>query len=56
MLRELALSGLEWAGVTVDSAANAATVRGRRGEVQAPGSQVKARGRERGCRRRAAGG
>lgn len=41
MLRELALSGLEWAGISVDRAANDATVRGRAGEVQAPGSRVK---------------
>lgn len=43
MLRELALSHLEWAGIRVDPAANDATVRGRSGEVQAPGSRVKVR-------------
>ena len=43
MLRELALSGLEWAGIAVDRAANDATIRGRTGEVQAPGSRVKVR-------------
>ena len=43
MLRELALSGLEWAGIAVDRPANDATIRGRAGEVQAPGSRVKAR-------------
>ena len=41
MLRELALSGLEWAGISVDGAANDAAVRGRTGEVQGPGSPVK---------------
>lgn len=41
MLRELALSGLEWAGISVDRAANDAAVRGRTGEVQGPGSRVK---------------
>ena len=41
MLRELALAGLEWAGIAVDPAANEATIRGRAGEVQAPGSRVK---------------
>lgn len=41
MLRELSLSGLEWAGISVDRAANDAAVRGRTGEVQAPGSPVK---------------
>lgn len=43
MLRELALSNLEWAGVAVDRAANAAAVRGHSGEVQAPGSRIKVR-------------
>ena len=43
MLRELALSGLEWAGISIDSAANEATIRGGAGEVQAPGSRVKVR-------------
>lgn len=42
MLRELALSGLEWAGISVDRAANDVAVRGRTGEVQVPGSRVKA--------------
>lgn len=43
MLRELALSGLGWAGVAVDPAANDLAVRGRSGEVQASGSRVKVR-------------
>jgi acetate kinase len=43
MLRELALTGLEWAGISLDPAANEATIRGRAGEVQAPGSRVKVR-------------
>jgi acetate kinase len=42
MLRELACSGLEWAGIALDAAANEAAVRGRAGEVQAPHSRVKA--------------
>lgn len=43
MLRELALSGLEWAGIKIDPAANDAAVRGRSGQVQAAGSMVKVR-------------
>ncbi|EFN59921.1 hypothetical protein CHLNCDRAFT_9129, partial [Chlorella variabilis] len=37
----IALSGLEWAGIEIDRAANDATVRGKAGEVQAAGSRVK---------------
>ncbi|PSC72967.1 Acetate kinase [Micractinium conductrix] len=41
LVRELACEGLEWAGVAVDPTSNEATVRGRGGAIQAPGSRVK---------------
>ena len=44
LVRELACEGLEWAGVAVDPTSNEATVRGRGGAIQAPGSRVKVRG------------